>query len=519
MSTPRRSSRLVTKAEPTEQSVSTSNARRQSSITDFLSRAKASTPRQAAKDVSTSSSPITAVVNGGKGRRLSLSPTTASQTKKSVKSIFLQTLLNEPSAEASLREQFVKVETSRDEPSHTFGTIIEPPPKIIDGTGDVTASVNELHRRAAVSGDASLSTWIEERRDMLAASTASREVEGAEEEDAPPPLEDVVAPVFLAKPAPALQTSQALLIAAKLDIPRSALRLPLPPSLMFLQAFVNNLDHVVSLAASRAQPAIFHKLARPLENILGRRVTTDHLTQVRVVWPEAYTLEPCRVVHDGKRVSSFRLSIGGHTHLSERKVLFQWQAVQFVHMRHAELLHQLGIAVPSIADLTSWHVKFDLEKLIVPTEECTMAASVEVKTPESMPNIAKTPTKPVMAVPSSTLSLLERVRAKQQRAEAEKILQKPRQEQARAKALEDLVDRIILTFASQRKNGLLLKELVERAKVPVQDIEELSRLAPDWLQIMHSDDVAKRGELVVRIDRTIPARAVKARLFMRERFC
>ena len=211
---------------------------------------------------------------------------------------------------------------------------------------DVTARINEL-KRQALSTDVSLKSWIADHKTSIdshkSVEEGKVEVEEGEDDLPPPPLDDISAqPVLLTKPVvPVLLTPHALAIADRLGIPKSALRLAIPSAISFLETLLGNIDNVICLALSRSQPAILAKLIRPLELMLGKRVTPEHLSQIHCLWPEAYTMEPCRVIHDGKRIQSLRFHlphIPTHDQLLERRVQFRWHSTQFIDRASSKTL-------------------------------------------------------------------------------------------------------------------------------------------------------------------------------------
>ena len=149
-----------------------------------------------------------------------------------------------------------------------------------------------------------------------------------------------------------------LLLLERLNIPRNILRLAIPQVISFLETLFSNIDNVISLALSRSQPAIFAKLVRPLELMLGKRVTSEHVSQINYLWTEAYKMEPCRVIHDGKRVQSFRFQLShlfSHDQLLERRVKFRWNSIKFIDKEHQKHLRTLGFDPVDLEKLQSWH--------------------------------------------------------------------------------------------------------------------------------------------------------------------
>ena len=388
-------------------------------------------------------------------------------------------------------------------------------------SGDVTARINKLEREAS-SADVSLKAWITEHKTCVDRNKQLPEQHEEAEQDEPPPLDDIAAqPILMTKPViPVLLTPHALAIAERLGIPRGTLRLAIPQAISFLEMLLGNIDSIVCLALSRAQPAVFAKLVRPLELMLGKRVTPDHVSQISFLWPEAYKTEPCRVIHDGKRVQSFRFQLShlfSHEHLLERRVQFRWNSVKFVDREHRKHLQALGIEPVAVEKLQSWHKSFDLESITVPVERS--GPREEEPAEKALP--LTQPVTPIhkQTVQSTPSTLLERIKAKQQLLLQQQMLVKPKLHQEHANHLLSLVDRITVLYTSCNKTTLPLAQVQSRLNLSAAVdgngkgvIGELCSLVPEWIQMLHTDDVKGTGPLLVRVDRSMPIRGVRDKI-------
>ena len=99
------------------------------------------------------------------------------------------------------------------------------------------------------------------------------------------------------------------------------------------------------------------------------------------LFPDAYHLEPMRILHLGKKVSTLRIEFPDYKdsiyddligQLNGRKQRFQRAAHDLVFEKHAEFLLSLGEKVPSKQQLLRsgrWHPQFDVEAVAVPAIE------------------------------------------------------------------------------------------------------------------------------------------------------
>lgn len=119
-------------------------------------------------------------------------------------------------------------------------------------------------------------------------------------------------------------------------------RLHLPPKYALLLRIHHALDNLCQLSASRDQPAIFHRIQRAAQNIVGRDVTVEHIKQINHLFPDAYDFRKTTIVHEGKRTPSFVMSMKplanlSHSQLVSRRQLLHESLLGLVHAAHLVL--------------------------------------------------------------------------------------------------------------------------------------------------------------------------------------
>ncbi|KAI8927723.1 hypothetical protein BC831DRAFT_548917 [Entophlyctis helioformis] len=130
--------------------------------------------------------------------------------------------------------------------------------------------------------------------------------------EAPLPLAPKVKPISVTLPTVTVPQTRgsALSRRSSASLQTQYARRPLPKPLQVLSAIFNGLEDVQSFMSSRNQAScVFHKIRAAVEHQCGQSFHLSHLAQIVSVYPEAYTLQPMRVVHAGQRVSSILIDI------------------------------------------------------------------------------------------------------------------------------------------------------------------------------------------------------------------
>ncbi|KAI9179393.1 hypothetical protein H9P43_004712 [Blastocladiella emersonii ATCC 22665] len=87
---------------------------------------------------------------------------------------------------------------------------------------------------------------------------------------------------------------------------------PLPAAFEHLVQIFDALERTVLFNLTRGETAGFHKIQRPVELVCHRAFSLDHLRAIKAVFPDAYTYEPLRVLHQGARIDSVNLEFNPH---------------------------------------------------------------------------------------------------------------------------------------------------------------------------------------------------------------
>lgn len=116
-------------------------------------------------------------------------------------------------------------------------------------------------------------------------------------------------------------------------------RLHLPPRYALLLRIHHALDSLCQLSAARDQPAIFHRIQKAAQNIVGRDVTLDHIKQINHLFPNAFEFRKTTIVHEGRRTPSFVLSMLpmanlNHSQLVARRQRLHESLLSLVHAAH-----------------------------------------------------------------------------------------------------------------------------------------------------------------------------------------
>lgn len=314
-------------------------------------------------------------------------------------------------------------------------------------------------------------------------------------------------------------------------------RFALPERLDLLRRIQAALESVLQLAGDRDQPAVFHRIKKAAENIIGRNITTEHIGQILHLAVTPLVIRPTHIIHQGKRTASFTLGFPGklgQAELLDRREKFRAALVDWVRVQHDKYLETIGVRLPSGARLRSWHPKFDPETTPdIPISDVLGSsdiAAVPTHVPSQIEEAVRTsaPTTPTRAEtvyseqPSKPMSLLERIKAKERQSQVAEIIASPAKHNATPDhaVLAEMVDRLAFLFASAGKSSLLLGDITQRltaaSKAPVspQDvIQRISRLAvlvPEWVQ------QTKTGAVhIVKITKAMPIRDAQALLLSR----
>ena len=333
-------------------------------------------------------------------------------------------------------------------------------------------------------------------------------------------------------PAPELVPVKVEVAEKRCDTPLSDLRqgsfkfvpwLPLHERFGIYEKIVFNIDSLCMLSAGRSLPCVFHKIQKNLENSIQRSVELAHLERIKTVWPEAFEYTPMKVIMQGKRIDSVSIVVPGLAEtessaalLNDRKEAMKARVQNFVIKAHNEFVSQkFNRPVPDDAVLKQWHPEFDQEAIAdIPRTELLSEKLVEesLEIPKSIASILSTPTKsavvsapttpsvteqPVKPVENTVkLSLLERIRAKEQKLIADRVFgndpEKAR-ELALLSQLEKFCQSVMMSFAADKKSTMFLTDLSNRlilsSSIPISAAEVLERLkllqkvVPNWIRV------------------------------------
>lgn len=261
----------------------------------------------------------------------------------------------------------------------------------------------------------------------------------------PPPV-DATVPVSLTdEQLPAVPAYQRF--AHLISGPRP---LALPSKFILLERILGAIDSVCMLAAGRDQPVIFHKSVKSWEATVGRRVELLHLQQIHGIFSDEtlgtpqvpFLYRPMSIVWMGKRTETFALELpeaATHDYLYARRAELLRRLTAIMQAEHANFLQSINVQLPVGAKLRSWHPKFNLDSVpdlfpaeLFPPKEVKRAA---LKVPTEVALVVDAFEKPQEVSPASTShstltakasnSVLEKIRAKQRRAEVELMTHDP----------------------------------------------------------------------------------------------
>lgn len=332
--------------------------------------------------------------------------------------------------------------------------------------------------------------------------------------------------------------------------------LRLPAAFQTLYEIFVALEQTAMFLKGQDQPCLFEKVKRSVENGSRRNFTTDHLGQIKTVYPEAYSLSTARCVEQGVSIwttnievvfeneldnkpsstlssssglptpgspgssPSFSQSVMSLSKLQERKRIFRERLERLVMDAHDQFLAGLGLPpTPPDSTLKQWHPAFKLDS--VPSigiaelpRPPTVSASnvlppspkkarpVAMRTPPSSPLKHKSPSSSSFPTLTGTMSLLERIRAKEQKKALETMYgaSVTPESVARQRALcklPDIVDVLHSMFMPGSRTITPAKSLTEvtlkiarSSKVPISEqeivvaIRILAELVPTWVEII-----------------------------------
>lgn len=305
--------------------------------------------------------------------------------------------------------------------------------------------------------------------------------------------------------------------------------LPLNDKWAIYEKLIFNVDNLCVLAAGRSQPCVFHKIQKTLENVLSRKVPLEQMEQLKTLWPEAYEYRGSRVVIQGKRIESVAFGIPGiggtdssAALLNDRKEQVRGRVQKYLINAHRETFFDTNIS----ADIPKeWHSKFDQNavaelprmsliepetgvregystpKLISEIISSQSSSAVIDTTDDTInvntSNIHTTSNSHIIPSAAVKLSLLERIREKEQKLQARKCFGED-PETARLEAILSQMERftqsVMFTFSSAKKTSMFLTDLtsklVQSSVTPLSSVEILERLkllekaAPNWIKIV-----------------------------------
>ena len=305
--------------------------------------------------------------------------------------------------------------------------------------------------------------------------------------------------------------------------------LPLNDKWSFYEKLIFNVDSLCVLAAGRSQPCVFHKIQKTLENVLNRQVPIDQIERLNTLLPEAYEFRESRVIVQGRRVDSVALSVPGIGEadssaalLHDRKEKVRGQVQKYLIESHAEEFEYSKSVIPK-----QWHDKFDQNK-VADVKRTPLLESNALSLPDT-PKLIKEiissqraspekPSDPLKPQPTreketQKMSLLERIRAKEQALQAKKCFGTFSIEADKLNAILSQMDRftqsVMFTFSSAKKTSLFLTDLttklIQSSNIPLSHPEVLERLkmlqkcAPDWIKIVDEASNIGTGPKYVKI--------------------
>lgn len=307
--------------------------------------------------------------------------------------------------------------------------------------------------------------------------------------------------------------------------------LPLNEKWAFYEKLIFNVDSLCVLAAGRSQPCVFHRIQKTLENVLGKQVPIDQMERLKSLWPEAYEYRENRVIFQGRRIDSVAICVPGIGNtessaalMNERKEQVKGRVQHYLIKAHnAELNVVDEYMIPK-----RWSDKFDqnsvkdlertplIDKCTETTDKLTVSRPGTPKLiNEIIQNNVESNDSDCVSVPSAVedvpkkMTLLERIRAKEQALQAKKCFNDP--ETSRIEAILSQMERftqsVMFTFASSKKTTIFLTDLttklIQSSPIPLNPSEILERLkllersSPTWIKI--SDEESPTQPKYVKI--------------------
>lgn len=214
-------------------------------------------------------------------------------------------------------------------PSSDVRTLAEVPPKEPVSTA---SGPNEAPKRESLEAPEKL---LPEKREALKIAEPPATIAAILDEAAPVTSVGAKAETISAEPLaiPAFERYYDLV-----SVP-PAPKLHLPPTYSLLLRIHYALDSVCQLSAARDQPAVFHRIQKAVQSIIGRDVTIAHVRQINGLNPDAYVFRRTTIVHEGRKTQSFAISLLptpqlSHSELVGRRQLLQDRLLSLVHAQH-----------------------------------------------------------------------------------------------------------------------------------------------------------------------------------------
>lgn len=313
--------------------------------------------------------------------------------------------------------------------------------------------------------------------------------------------------------------------------------LPLNEKWSFYEKLIFNVDSLCVLAAGRSQPCVFHKIQKTLENVLGKQVPIEQMERLKSVWPDVYECRESRVIIQGKRLDSVALSVPGiggtdssAALLNERKERVRGRVQKYLIYAHAREFQYPKTEIPK-----QWNDKFDQNKVKEIPRTSLLGSKSVLSNPLDTPkfineimisspmksttninesaNVEVTTKSSKSPILSTKMSLLERIRAKEQALQSKKCFSA---DEDRIKAILSQMERftqsIMFTFTSSKKTSLFLTDLttklIQSSSIPLSVSEVLERLkmlekcAPEWIKICDDNDGMNGPKYVKILDKT-----------------
>ena len=328
--------------------------------------------------------------------------------------------------------------------------------------------------------------------------------------------------------------------------------LPLNEKWSFYEKLIFNIDSLCVLSNGRSQPCIFHKIQKTLENVLGKQVPIEKMEILKTIWPEAYEYRETSVIIQGKRIDSVAFTVPGLANSESSAALLNYrkEEVKGRIQKHLLNAHEKFLREEfknlndesKIIDLQpkmqlpkQWHPKFNqdtvkeitrtsllgnckdllndinvpklIEKNILIAAE--QSKSLPLTVLESVQNddeIKKQNFIPKQEQEKHKLTLLERIRAKEQKLNLDKVFgvdAEIAKERAILEQMERFTQSVLFSFSSMKKTSLFLTDLtnklIQSSRIPLSSAEVYERLkllekaAPEWIKIVDGNEEVDIG--------------------------